>query len=53
MDAEPKAVSEDDVKEFCNRKGIKYFQVSAKSAENVAEAFLIMTKACMAKNPKL
>ena len=41
------------VKEYCEKKGLKYFEVSAKLGTNVLEAFTSMTKACMAKNPKI
>lgn len=41
------------MREYSEKKGLKYFEVSAKLGTNVLEAFTSMTKACMAKNPKI
>jgi hypothetical protein len=53
LDCEPRAVSQEIAQEYCDKKGIKFFEVSAKDGTNVLEAFNAMTRLCMSKNPKV
>jgi Ras-related protein Rab-1A len=41
-------VSQEQAKEFADQYGMKYMETSAKSAENVAESFITMTKEIIA-----
>lgn len=47
---EKREVSYDQAKEFADQHGLKYIETSAKSNENVANAFITMTKEIISSN---
>ena len=47
---ERRQVTYEQAKEFADTYGMKYIETSAKTAHNVAEAFLTMTKEIISKN---
>lgn len=48
--ADRRKVSYEQAKEFADQYGLKYMETSAKSAENVSESFITMTKEIIATN---
>jgi GTPase SAR1 family protein len=48
--AEKRQVTYEQAKEFADQYGMKYMETSAKSAENVSEAFITMTKEIISNN---
>jgi Ras-related protein Rab-8A len=48
--AEKRQVSYEQAKEFADQHGLKYIETSAKANDNVAEAFITMTKEIISSN---
>jgi len=49
-DLESRKITQEQAKEFADTYGMKYIETSAKTAHNVAEAYITMTKDIIAKS---